>query len=177
MSEQLFNYLNGLAMRSSEADAWIIFGATFLGIWMVAGLFAYFYFAGSTRRAAINVLATLLSAVLAWIIADFIKLVFWYPRPFEVFEGVHQLITHGGGDAFPSGHAAFYGALAFAVLLFSPRLAVVYLAGAVIIGVSRIIAGIHWPADVLMGYAIGALCAAAVSFTFQKLKHKLNVEA
>lgn len=72
-------------------------------------------------------------------------------------------IRPGGNDgAFPSGHAAStvlsYGLV---VLLAAPprwrRIIVpAWLGLALVVGVARVVAGVHWPTDVLGGWALGA---------------------
>ena len=75
--------------------------------------------------------------------------------------------------SFPSGHstdsAALYltlGLIVAVVLLRRPlaRVAMVAAAGlvAVGVGVSRLVLGVHWPTDVLAGWALGAMVAVMV---------------
>ena len=71
--------------------------------------------------------------------------------------------------SFPSGHSmgamAIYGLLAYLLSLHYPRQAWLITLGAagliLAIGASRMLLGVHWPTDVLGGYAAGAcvLCA------------------
>jgi len=66
--------------------------------------------------------------------------------------------------SFPSGHAmaavAIYGMTAVVVVRLCPRLARPAAVGipvlALLIGVSRVYLGVHWPTDVLAGFAAGA---------------------
>lgn len=81
------------------------------------------------------------------------------------------------GDAsFPSGHAADSAAvlltIAFVVAVFVLRRpiaqALVVLVAAAMtasIGVSRLVLGVHWPSDVLAGWALGVTVALAVTIT------------
>jgi len=86
------------------------------------------------------------------------------PRP-ELWA---RLYTQGG-SSFPSGHAvaaaAFYPLLAWVLMRHRPRLLPVALslAAALVFFVSagRLYLGLHWPTDVLGGWAIGATESAA----------------
>lgn len=67
--------------------------------------------------------------------------------------------------SFPSGHAmlslVIYGMLAYLLVKLVPRLQFLALWGSVIliglIGLSRLYLGVHWPTDVLAGYAAGVV--------------------
>lgn len=103
-----------------------------------------------------------IAIVLAYAVTDatvaVVKLVVSRPRPDEN-------LTEASGFSFPSGHSAtsmaVYGCLAFALARGCrgvPRAAFV-LAGVgivVLIGLSRIYLGVHYPSDVLAGWITGA---------------------
>lgn len=88
-----------------------------------------------------------------------LKQVFKRDRPFEKLNCCNRLVIPSDQFSFPSGHtmAAFVMATSFCYYfpIFAP---VVYLlAGA--IGLSRIILGVHFPTDVIIGALLGILCA------------------
>ena len=104
------------------------------------------------------------------LLSTLLKLGFDRPRP--------DLVPHGAvvyTASFPSGHATVsavvYLTLGALLARVQPRLVLkLYLLGLAIlltvaVGVSRIYLGVHWPSDVLAGWAIGAawalLCWAA----------------
>jgi undecaprenyl-diphosphatase len=53
-------------------------------------------------------------------------------------------------------------AAAVPLAIFYPRVGIVFLALAALIGYSRVYVGVHYPFDVVAGAVIGALCAASV---------------
>lgn len=57
--------------------------------------------------------------------------------------------------SFPSGHATFAWALAVVLASKEPRLKYFYYTLAILISLSRIYLGVHYPADVVAGSAVG----------------------
>jgi len=89
---------------------------------------------------------------------SFFKSVFQVPRPEKV------AVVEAAGYSFPSGHAmgslAFFGSLA---LLVRRRVAWV-ISGTMVflIGLSRVYLGVHYPLDVLTGWAMGGTVLAGL---------------
>ncbi len=89
------------------------------------------------------------------IITEVIRYFYAKPRPFEFF-GFPSLISESG-HAFPSGHAAFFFALAFALWLFDKKWGKWIFIFAIINGGARVVAGVHWPFDIIGGFVVGGI--------------------
>lgn len=77
--------------------------------------------------------------------------------------------------SFPSGHATTAGAiLAFGWLAF-PRGRPVWAVVAIVIAVSRIVVGAHFPSDVVAGLIVGGLCATASLAFLARRRFALHV--
>jgi undecaprenyl-diphosphatase len=106
----------------------------------------------ANRRAAI-VEATLAGFATAALVKAS-ALLYAHPRPFVVHH-VLPLVAHAADNAFPSDHAAAAG-LAVAYLWTRSRpSAVIALTFALLIGAARVAAQLHWPIDIIAGYAFG----------------------
>ena len=99
------------------------------------------------------------------IVVDAMKTWFAFPRPGVVFGTRAPGARHTGFlfEAFPSGHAAFAAVLAVSVwptARFAVRVLLVF--AVLLVGLSRVSLGLHFPADVLGGAAVGWFVAATV---------------
>ncbi len=71
-------------------------------------------------------------------------------------------------ESFPSGHSAAIGSFCGAFAMLVPRLRP-YLAGlALVIGISRVVVGAHYPSDVAAGLLIGLWLAVMMAFVFAR---------
>jgi undecaprenyl-diphosphatase len=73
--------------------------------------------------------------------------------------GYTALIREPDRFSFPSGHAAAAMAVAAAYAHAFPQLAPAFVALAVAIGLSRVVLGVHFPGDVLIGQLLALLTA------------------
>jgi undecaprenyl-diphosphatase len=129
---------------------------------LVLALIAWHLWRGEKREA----LAWLVVGLATWAIQDLLKVLVGRPRP-ELWPRLVQVSSL----SFPSGHAlagmSLYPLLGWIVLRTRPRGRWLGFAAGVVVGifvgVGRLYLGVHWPTDVLAGWALGlALSGAAV---------------
>ncbi len=148
-------------LQESARDVTALGGFTVLTL-VTAVAFAILMLLG--RRTQAWILAG--AVVLAQVLAEVIKALVHRPRPNLVPQ--HDLVY---STSFPSGHAVMspvvYLTLAAIIAAGQPRVAIktILVTGAavlvVLIGVSRVYLGVHWPSDVLAGWTLGATIALA----------------
>lgn len=99
-------------------------------------------------------------------------------RPYEVVDGLVLLIEKQKDLSFPSGHAA--SAFAVAAVMFKAlpkKIGVPALVFAIIISLSRLYVGVHYPTDVIGGVLLGTASAIFVlKFIGPKLESKKVLE-
>lgn len=167
MEVAIFQFLNGFAGRSDILDSAAVFFATYLPYLMVIAAIFFILKRGDNRQKVFTFVSTALTLILSrGLITEIIRFVYNRPRPFEVLGGPPLFIpdTH---SSFPSGHAAFFFALALTLFYFDKKWGWWFLGLALLNGLARIFAGVHWPSDIL-----GGLAVALVSYliTTQLLK-------
>lgn len=126
-----------------------------------------------TRRvglaAALGLLCSLLFTNLI------LKNLFQRVRPWEAFDFLRNLVVETD-TSFPSGHTSAAFAFALAVVRAGPKTwrkskaAVVVLA--VLMGLSRLYVGAHYPTDVLAGALVGSLAGVTGWYLSTRLLHR-----
>lgn len=98
-----------------------------------------------------------------------LKHLFARVRPFEVVEGLVALVVERDPNSFPSGHTSAAFAFAFALVGAVKKGWVKggVVALAVLMGLSRLYVGVHYPTDVLAGCVVG-ICAGVLGCFFGK---------
>jgi len=161
----------GPAWLSEAMTSLTAFGSM-TGLLLVCAAVAGFLLTARRARTALFVLAATSSGIA---LAGLLKLVYARPRP--------ALVPHlvdVTSSSFPSGHATdsaiVYLTLAALLARTVPERAVrIYLLAAamvltLLIGVSRVYLGVHWPSDVVAGWSMGAAWALACSLAYSRLR-------
>lgn len=105
------------------------------------------------------------------LITEFIRLFYHHQRPFS-FYGFTPLIQ-GVGWSFPSGHAAFFFALAMTVWYINKKWGTAYFILATAVCLARIYVGIHWPFDIAAGAAIGTASSILIHWLLKSEREAL----
>lgn len=173
MNNQIFFFFYNLAHQSAWLDQVIIFFAAYFPFVVVvlAGLFLLFHHeifrADSPFQVFMQkkkeIIMVFVTGFLAYFASVALKLLIHTPRPFTVFSDVRALFTESS-YAFPSGHATFFMALTFAIFFQHKKAGYVFMFFALLIGLARIIAGVHFPIDILGGFVLGAGIAYLVAY-------------
>jgi undecaprenyl-diphosphatase len=140
--------------------------ALVLGYMLVAYPREYHYSALHRLTQTLEFALTLLTT---FVLVQFMKVLVAYPRPFAVLPDVIALVPDQGGYSFPSMHTALTIAVAVSVYLHHKRLGLLLILFALLVGISRIYIGVHYPVDVLVGGLLGWL----ISCLFHKLFSKV----
>jgi undecaprenyl-diphosphatase len=163
-------------VAGNSALVTVVKAVTWLGsdgvLWAVVGVAAVILAIRKRWRLALYLLATAAGAL---VLDPVLKSLVGRLRPV-----VAHPIAHGTGDSFPSGHSlgsiVCYGAI---LLVFLPaargRWRVMFITVIVtliaLIGISRILLGVHYLSDVIGGWAVGITWLGVTAFAFEAARH------
>lgn len=178
--QQLFLFLNQIhSPFFDELMRWITHRFTWIPLYV---LLAYMAFRKTGLK---HSLIILLSAVVLVTLSDqisvhFFKNIFLRYRPChnEILKSkIHLINGCGGLYGFVSSHASNSFALAVFMGLilksFYPKILILLLLWATIVSYSRIYAGVHYPADIIIGVLLGSLLAFLILKIYSFLAKKL----
>jgi membrane-associated phospholipid phosphatase len=123
-----------------------LFGVLAVGLWLLSP-------PGDTawKRAC----AAGLSAAAVGVLANQVISHVWdRARPYDAHASIVPLLSRSADPSFPSDHATAALSIAFGVFFVSRRAGWVFLAFAAVVSASRVMAGMHYPSDVLASLAV-----------------------
>lgn len=152
---QSYSLLGAVALILSGPFSYIVFPTLVLGFF-------------STRAASIKYfILVFCSGVFAWASARMFKEIFRIVRPFHT-HGLVPLAPQTG-YSFPSEHAAVFAALTVILFRFDYRLGIASLVLTILVMISRMVIGVHYPLDVLVGAGLGAIVAWGCATLYTRL--------
>jgi undecaprenyl-diphosphatase len=138
-----------------ESTAPLVVALATVALWLLAR-------PGADRKWKLASASALASAGLGLLVNQLIAHAWDRPRPYETHADVHTWVARSHDPSFPSDHASAAFGIAFAVLMFDRLAGSLFLAAAALIGLGRVLVGVHYPGDVLAGALVGLGCALVV---------------
>ncbi len=144
----------------------IIFLAEYFIIFVVFIALIYFWKINSKLRISLVKLSAI-SLPLSYISAKILQLFINDPRPFVVNPNIKPLFAHIPDNGFPSDHTLLTMTIAAIIFSFNRKLGILLAIFSLIIGFSRVAAGVHHSLDII-GAAIIAVLATSISYVILK---------
>lgn len=130
----------------------IIFGVKYL-IWVLIGLVLVWFLKQSKEKQKQIIIFGITALPIIFLISRLAGMFYYDPRPF-VIGHFEPIIPHKPDNGFPSDHALLGSALAVVIFPFSKKISGLAWLLTILVGVSRILGGIHYPIDIVGSIAI-----------------------
>lgn len=127
------------------------------------------------RRDGLLAAALVVGGFVAWFGAKGIKEVVERGRPLTYLPEIDVREGSGRGLGFVSGHSAVaMCTMVIVMAVVAPRWRPLLLVVALLVGLARVVVGVHLPADVVGGWAFGALVGVAVLEVVDRLRPRAD---
>ncbi len=115
-----------------------------------------------------EIFASLSVGLVTWLLVIWIKFITAIQRPFIVIPEIEPLFEYTRDMSFPSGHTAFFTALGVSLFWEHKRLGIAICFLALVIGLARVMSGIHFVSDIVAGFFLGIIVAIGVRMLGRK---------
>jgi undecaprenyl-diphosphatase len=136
----------------------VVKGVAVYSIYVVPVLLIVLWFTAKKHREALFL--AFISTIFSWLVmTKEIASHLWYrARPDLAVLNIKEVIFHRPDYSFPSDHATALFALTFSLYIFGYKKAAYwFLAIAILVSITRVAVGVHFPLDILGGIACAAL--------------------
>lgn len=155
---ELFRMFNDLGKEVMFLNPIMIFFAKYMKYFLLFGIIMYWF--TRKRENRIMIISSIFAFVVAEVFGAIAGAIHSNNQPFAELSNVNQLIGHAIDNSFPSDHAIEFFSICITFLLFKKNLRYVWLAIAILVSISRVWVGVHYPADILVGAILGIIGAA-----------------
>ena len=132
-------------------------------LFIVIGLIAFIYWLKLTNKRKLEIITFgIITALVAFLLAKIGGAMFYNARPFVV-NNIVPLLPHAADNGFPSDHTLFSAVIAVTMYSVSKKLGLILGVLSVIVGMSRVLALVHHPIDIV-GSIVFAIIGGVVAY-------------
>ncbi len=169
MDLSVFNFLHSWAGLSVTGDWFVVVMARYLPWGLVIAALVLIFKGNSRVKRIENLIFVALALLLSrGFLTEIIRYVVERVRPFVAL-GFEPLVEQSATFALPSGHAAIFFALATTLWFVDRKWGYWFGVLALVNGVARVIAGVHWPLDIVAGAVVGIVSALLVRVVLKSI--------
>ncbi len=151
---ELFKVLNGFSGRSVSLDKVILFfshQAAYIMVFLAACYGIYFWRDAGVKYALAGSVGTY---IVSRLVLEVCRFAFYRQRPFLAHHVV-ELFDKRPENSFPSGHTSGMASIGFWIYAISPEIGLSLIFFSLLVGFARVMAGVHYPGDILGGFLFG----------------------
>ena len=164
----LFRAVNDIGKEYPDINPLFIFFAEYTVYCLM--LILLFYWLSRNTQNKLMVVSAVISFFIAELTGKLIGMLYSHQQPFAVWSGVNKLIEKEVGNSFPSDHTIVFFSVCISIALFRKRFWYLWATLALVLSISRIYVGVHYPVDILVGAILGTISAIFVHKFIAKQK-------
>ena len=163
MNTVLFNFFFSLSTNPTIAWSALFISNTLIYVLVFLTIIISYI----VRRDIFNIMLILGAGAFAFVSSYIIKIISKIPRPFVELKLTPLFME--SGFSFPSSHVTVISAISVIAWNIDYRLGIVFFIFTILVAISRMIIGVHYPIDVLGGLVIGISIGLIFIEIFKKI--------
>lgn len=167
MNVDLFRTINDFGKEYTYLNNFFIFMAEYM-VFVLAFIALIFWFTRREENRMMIISATI-SFILAEMMGKIAGTLHSNNQPFAELSNVNKLIEKAVDNSFPSDHTILFFAFCMTFFMYQKRWRYIWIMLALVVGISRIWVGVHYPADVIVGAIISIFSTFIASFIVSRL--------
>lgn len=173
IDENILLFLNNFTGKYFLLDILFYFIATFFPYFLL--FFIIFLLVRNFKKYLLFVIETLFAGFFArYVLVSVIRNFFPRVRPSHYLEEVNFLLEQKESMSFPSGHTAFVFAISTVIYFYNRKIGIILFIISFLMGIARVITGMHWATDILGGAVVGVLSGVMIGELFVLIKNNLT---
>ncbi|MEX6701786.1 undecaprenyl-diphosphatase [Peribacillus frigoritolerans] len=160
MNSNLFRMINNLGKQYTDLNPFFVFIAEYMIFFLALAVLMFLFSRSNKNR--IMVICAFIALVISEILAKIAGQFHSNYQPFAELPNVNKLVEKAVNNSFPSDHTIIFFSFCITFWLFKRGWGFLWGILAVLVGISRIWVGVHYPADVLVGAIISIVSAMIV---------------
>ena len=157
---QLFRLINDLGFQIPALNPIFVFIAEYFLYLLLIVLIVYLF--KDNRKHRMMVLAAVVSCLVAIVLGKIAGQFHYNVQPFVTLDNVNQLIEKEVNNSFPSDHTILSFTICMTLFLFD-KTKFYFLFIGLLVAISRVWVGVHYPFDVLTSIGISIVATLIVS--------------
>lgn len=170
---ELFRLINELGKEYTYLNPIFSFIAEYTVFFLALGVLTIWFKRDKHRR--LMILCAIITFICAFIIGKICGAFHLNYQPFVELSDVNKLIEKEKDNSFPSDHTILFFSFCITFWLFKRGWSILWIFLAILVGISRIWVGVHYPFDVVVGIVISFATATIIYFTLPKLSVTRNI--
>ncbi|WHY96908.1 undecaprenyl-diphosphatase [Peribacillus simplex] len=160
MNSKLFRMINNLGKQYTDLNPFFVFIAEYMIFFLVLAVLLFLFSRRNKNR--IMVICAFITLAISELLAKIAGQFHSNNQPFAELPNVNRLVEKAINNSFPSDHTIIFFSFCITFWLFKRGWGILWVILAVLVGISRIWVGVHYPADVLVGAIISIVSATIV---------------
>lgn len=170
----IFRFIYDLSEKFNLPQFVILFLAEDLAYILLGVLLIYILYSGKKHKQKIGIIISLAVSIIIsrYAIVEGFRTLWHRPRPFvelNLFEIVSE-----SSHSFPSAHASIFSAISTVIFFHNKKMGIAFFCTTLVIGLGRILAGVHYPSDIAAGLIVGIVSGLLGYYSVTLLPKKKN---